>query len=61
MLMCEEVDGLNGLDEIIEENIEAAWESEFARRTEELDTGEVKTVSWTNLRNRLAAKLLHGG
>ncbi len=58
--MSEEMDGLNGPEEIVEENVEAAWENEIARRTEELDTGEVKTVPWADLRSRLAAKLLHG-
>ena len=41
--------------------VEAAWNDEIARRIADLDSGKAKTVSWHELRNRISAKLRHGG
>ena len=34
-----------------------AWDAEIARRIEELDRGNVKTIPWEQLRKRNLAKL----
>jgi len=34
-----------------------AWEQEIARRIKELDSGKAKTISWDEVRRRIAAKL----
>lgn len=41
--------------------VEAAWNDEIARRIADLDSGKAKTVSWREVRNRISAKLRHGG
>jgi len=48
---------LDSLDETVDESAEAEWEKEIVRRMEELKAGTVKTVPWTEVRRRLAAKL----
>lgn len=37
--------------------VELAWQQEIARRLNELDEGNVKTIPWNEVRQRLAAKL----
>ena len=37
-----------------------AWDDEIARRIEELDSGKAETISWDEVRRRIAAKLGHG-
>jgi putative addiction module component (TIGR02574 family) len=48
---------LDTLDENADEDVEASWEAEIASRIEQLDTGMAKTIPWTEVRKRLAAKL----
>lgn len=36
-----------------DEGVEAAWLEEIGRRVAELDSGAVKTVSWTEVRSRI--------
>jgi putative addiction module component (TIGR02574 family) len=52
---------LDTLDETVDEDAEASWQAEIAARIEQLDTGRAKTVPWTEVRRRLAAKLSQGG
>lgn len=52
---------LDTLDEAVDEDVEASWQTELALRIQELDAGKVKTIPWTEVRNRLTAKLSHGG
>ena len=47
---------LESLDTEVDEDAEAAWASEINRRVAELDGGAVKTVPWTEVRRRLAAR-----
>lgn len=41
----------------VDEAVVAAWEDEIKKRVTELDSGRVKTVSWTEVRQRDLAKL----
>lgn len=50
---------LDTLDDAVDEDAEASWEKEIAARIEQLDAGAARTVSWTELRSRMAAKLSH--
>jgi putative addiction module component (TIGR02574 family) len=44
----------------VDEGVQAAWEIEIAKRIAELDSGEAKTISWTEVRRRNLAKLSDG-
>jgi len=52
---------LDSLDETVDAEVEALWENEITKRVEELDTGTAKTIPWTEVRRRIAAKLSQGG
>jgi putative addiction module component (TIGR02574 family) len=52
---------LDTLDETVDEDAEASWQTEIAARIEQLDTGRAKTIPWTEVRRRLTAKLSHSG
>jgi putative addiction module component (TIGR02574 family) len=39
---------------------EEAWDAEISRRIEELDSGRAKTISWEEVRQRIATKLAEG-
>lgn len=39
------------------EEVDAAWETEIARRIEQLDSGEVESVPWEAVMAELRAKL----
>ena len=41
----------------VDPDVEELWKREILRRTKELNSGDAKTVSWAELRSRLAAKL----
>jgi putative addiction module component (TIGR02574 family) len=41
---------MESLDLIQDEDVEAAWQAEIARRIEDLRTGRAKTVPWTEVR-----------
>jgi putative addiction module component (TIGR02574 family) len=44
---------IGSLDESTDENAEALWSVEIARRVAEIDTGHVQMVPWTEVRKRL--------
>jgi putative addiction module component (TIGR02574 family) len=41
----------------VDEGVQAAWETEIGKRVAELDSGNFKTTSWTEVRKRNLAKL----
>jgi putative addiction module component (TIGR02574 family) len=43
---------IDSLDETVDEDVEAAWQEEIAHRVEELESGKVKTIPWTEVRRR---------
>jgi len=45
---------LDSLDYQHDENAEAAWDAEIARRLQELQSGSVATVPWHEVRRRLS-------
>ncbi|MBK8233731.1 MAG: addiction module protein [Candidatus Eisenbacteria bacterium] len=40
-------------DQQVDPDVEAAWEAEVARRVEELDSGQVKTIPWSEARQQI--------
>lgn len=48
---------LNSLEPGEEADIEAAWRQEVAARVAALDAGEVETIPWNEVRDRLVARL----
>jgi putative addiction module component (TIGR02574 family) len=44
---------LESLDNTLDEGAEAAWETELARRVQELDSGAAKPVAWSEARRTL--------
>ena len=44
---------ISSLDEEPDEAVEEAWGVEIARRLAEIDSGQVKLLSWAEARNRL--------
>ncbi len=48
---------LQSLDGEPDEGVEAAWAEEIERRIRQLDSGEVKTISWEEVRAKLYARL----
>lgn len=48
---------LNSLERVEEADVEAAWREEVAARVAALDAGEVETIPWKDLRDRLFARL----
>jgi putative addiction module component (TIGR02574 family) len=51
---------ISSLGDKVEEGVQAAWETEIARRLAELDSGRAKTTSWDEVRQRNLAKLPGG-
>ena len=47
---------LESLDEVVDENVEATWADEIARRIDELNTGKAKTVPWSEARRRIISR-----
>lgn len=43
------------LDDVIDEDAEAAWQAVIERRISEIESGAVKMVSWLEARNRILA------
>jgi putative addiction module component (TIGR02574 family) len=39
------------------EEVEAAWEAEIAKRIQQIDNGQVQTVPWETVMSELRAKL----
>ena len=48
---------LDSLDATVDENVDAAWQEEIARRMEEVKSGKVKTISWTEVQKKGRALL----
>ena len=51
---------ISNLGDKVDDDVEAAWETEIARRITELDSGAAKTVPWPEVRKRNLAKLPDG-
>jgi putative addiction module component (TIGR02574 family) len=51
---------IDSLEDVAEASAQNAWNDEIARRIEELDSGKAKTISWDEVRRRIATKLDHG-
>ena len=43
---------IDSLDQTLDDDVEAAWQQEIAHRVEELESGKVKTIPWTEVRRR---------
>lgn len=43
---------IDSLDQTVDENAEAAWQDELARRLEEVRSGKVKMTSWDEVRRK---------
>ena len=50
---------ISSLDTRIDPDVDAAWQNEVARRLQEVQAGEVKTVPWEEVQ-RKGRSLLHG-
>ena len=48
---------LESIEPSAEADVEAAWRQEVASRVAALDAGEVETVAWEDVRDRLYARL----
>jgi len=47
---------IESLDEAIDEDAEAAWAAEIARRVEELDAGKANAVPWSKARRMILGR-----
>ena len=43
---------IDRLDDTVDENAEAAWQEEIARRLEDVQSAKVKTTSWDEVRQK---------
>lgn len=50
---------LDSLDTSVDENADAAWQAEIARRLDDVQSGRVKTIPWSEVREK-GRKLLYG-
>jgi len=41
------------LDEVPDTDVEQAWQEEIQRRLQQIDRGEVKTITWEEVQRRL--------
>ena len=48
---------LESLEAEPDEGVEAAWAEEIERRVRQIDSGEVKTIPWEEVRAQLHARL----
>ncbi len=48
---------IDSLDPIRDDDAEAAWQAEIARRLEDLRSGKIRTVPWDEVRNNARANL----
>jgi len=46
---------IESLDKGVDEDAEAAWASEIARRLREVENGDVKTIPWPQARQMIVA------
>ena len=47
---------IESLDEAVDENAEAAWADEIARRVEDLNSGKAKTIPWSKARRLIVSR-----
>ena len=47
---------IESLDEVVDENAEAAWADEITRRVESLDSGQAKTIPWSKARRLIVSR-----
>lgn len=47
---------ISSLDDAVDDDAEAAWSAEIARRIEDIDAGTIPLVPWTEVRRRLAGQ-----
>jgi len=47
---------IDSLDEEVDEDAEDAWSAELARRIEEIDSGAVKPIPWSEARRRILGR-----
>lgn len=47
---------IESLDDSVDEDAEAAWSKEIARRIDDLDKGKVKTVPWSVARRQILGR-----
>ena len=48
---------IDSLDTTVDDDAEAAWQEEIARRLKEVETGKVKTIPWDEVRKKGRARL----
>jgi putative addiction module component (TIGR02574 family) len=48
---------IDSLDTTVDEDVEAAWQEEIARRLKDVETGKVKTIPWDEVRRKGRALL----
>jgi putative addiction module component (TIGR02574 family) len=48
---------LESLEGVPDEDVEAAWAEEVERRVRQIDSGEVKTIPWEQVRAELYTRL----
>ncbi|HXY02421.1 MAG TPA: addiction module protein [Terriglobales bacterium] len=48
---------LESLDETVDDDAEAEWNAEIARRIQELDSGKVRPVAWADARRQISTIL----
>ena len=46
---------LDSLEVDVDEDVEANWSAEIARRLQEIDAGEVEAIPWSEARRRILA------
>ena len=49
---------LSSLDTIVDQDVDAAWQQEVARRLDEVQSGKVETIPWEEVQQK-GRKLLH--
>ena len=47
---------IESLDGTVDENLEAAWADEIARRVQDLDSGKAKTIPWSKARRMILSR-----
>ena len=47
---------IESLDEVVDEDVEAAWADEIARRVKDLDSGKAKTIPWSKARRLILSR-----
>ena len=47
---------IESLDETVDENAEAAWADEIARRVDDLNSGKAKTIPWSKARRLIISR-----